>query len=128
MAIRAHKVDKLEAPYELVKTMRASILVLGPLVARPGEARVSLPGGCSIGQRPVDQHIEGLAALGADIKPEHGFVVARAKRLKGASMRHRYGHGHGHGEPADGRYRWPRAARCWKTSRANPKSSIWLNC
>ncbi|AOB29485.1 UDP-N-acetylglucosamine 1-carboxyvinyltransferase [Bordetella sp. H567] len=87
VAIRADQVDKLEAPYELVKTMRASILVLGPLVARFGEARVSLPGGCSIGQRPVDQHIKGLAALGADIKLEHGFVVARAKRLKGASIR-----------------------------------------
>ncbi|OZI66319.1 UDP-N-acetylglucosamine 1-carboxyvinyltransferase [Bordetella genomosp. 11] len=87
VTIRADQVDKLEAPYELVKTMRASILVLGPLLARFGEARVSLPGGCSIGQRPVDQHIKGLAALGADIKLEHGFVVARAKRLKGASIR-----------------------------------------
>jgi UDP-N-acetylglucosamine 1-carboxyvinyltransferase len=85
--VQADKVDKLEAPYELVKTMRASILVLGPLVARFGEARVSLPGGCSIGQRPVDQHIKGLAALGADIRLEHGFVVAKAKRLKGASIR-----------------------------------------
>lgn len=75
------------APYELVKTMRASILVLGPLLARFGEARVSLPGGCSIGQRPVDQHIKGLAALGADIRIEHGFVVARAPRLKGATVR-----------------------------------------
>jgi UDP-N-acetylglucosamine 1-carboxyvinyltransferase len=87
VAIQADKVDKLEAPYDLVKTMRASILVLGPLLARFGEARVSLPGGCSIGQRPVDQHIKGLAAMGADIKLEHGFVVARAKRLKGASVR-----------------------------------------
>jgi UDP-N-acetylglucosamine 1-carboxyvinyltransferase len=87
VAVQADKVDKLEAPYELVKTMRASIMVLGPLVARFGEARVSLPGGCTIGQRPVDQHIKGLAALGADIKLEHGFVVARAKRLKGASIR-----------------------------------------
>ncbi|ANN65055.1 UDP-N-acetylglucosamine 1-carboxyvinyltransferase [Bordetella bronchialis] len=85
--IRADQVDNLEAPYELVKTMRASILVLGPLLARFGEARVSLPGGCSIGQRPVDQHIKGLAALGADIKLEHGFVIARARRLKGASIR-----------------------------------------
>lgn len=85
--LQADRVDKLEAPYELVKTMRASILVLGPLVARFGEARVSLPGGCSIGQRPVDQHIKGLAALGAEISIEHGFVVARAKRLKGASIR-----------------------------------------
>ena len=83
----ADQVDSLEAPYELVKTMRASILVLGPLLARFGEARVSLPGGCAIGQRPVDQHIKGLAALGADIAVEHGFVVARASRLKGAVVR-----------------------------------------
>lgn len=87
VTLQANQVDKLEAPYELVKTMRASILVLGPLLARFGEARVSLPGGCSIGQRPVDQHIKGLAALGAEISIEHGFVVARAKRLKGASVR-----------------------------------------
>lgn len=87
VTLQADRVDNLEAPYELVKTMRASILVLGPLLARFGEARVSLPGGCAIGQRPVDQHIKGLAALGADISIEHGFVVARAKRLKGASVR-----------------------------------------
>jgi len=87
VTLQADQVDNLEAPYELVKTMRASILVLGPLLARFGQARVSLPGGCSIGQRPVDQHIKGLAALGADIRIEHGFVVAQAKRLKGASIR-----------------------------------------
>lgn len=87
VSLRADKVDNLEAPYDLVKTMRASILVLGPLLARFGEARVSLPGGCAIGQRPVDQHIKGLAALGAEIHIEHGFVVARAKRLKGATVR-----------------------------------------
>jgi UDP-N-acetylglucosamine 1-carboxyvinyltransferase len=85
--ITANDVTTLEAPYELVKTMRASILVLGPLLARFGQARVSLPGGCAIGQRPVDQHIHGLAALGADISIEHGFVVARAQRLKGAVIR-----------------------------------------
>jgi UDP-N-acetylglucosamine 1-carboxyvinyltransferase len=83
----AANIDAVEAPYELVKTMRASILVLGPLVARFGEARVSLPGGCAIGQRPVDQHIKGLQALGANVHIEHGFVVARASRLKGASIR-----------------------------------------
>jgi len=87
VSLCAHQIDKLEAPYELVKTMRASILVLGPLLARFGEARVSLPGGCAIGQRPVDQHIKGLKALGAEIVIEHGFVVARAKRLKGATIR-----------------------------------------
>ncbi|TAK66714.1 MAG: UDP-N-acetylglucosamine 1-carboxyvinyltransferase [Betaproteobacteria bacterium] len=74
------------APYELVKTMRASILVLGPLLARCGEARVSLPGGCAIGQRPVDLHIKGLRAMGADIRVEHGYIIARAERLKGARI------------------------------------------
>ncbi len=74
------------APYEMVKTMRASILVLGPLLARCGEARVSLPGGCAIGQRPVDLHIKGLQAMGADIHVEHGYIIARAKRLKGARI------------------------------------------
>src|SRR5690606_39749666 len=77
----------LEAPYDLVKTMRASILVLGPLVARFGEARVSLPGGCAIGQRPVDQHIKGMEPLGDEISIEHGYVVPRAPRLRGASIR-----------------------------------------
>ena len=76
----------LEAPYDLVKTMRASILVLGPLLARFGEARVSLPGGCGIGSRPVDQHIKGLQAMGAQIVVEHGYIVAKASRLKGASI------------------------------------------
>ena len=83
----AAELDSLEAPYDLVKTMRASILVLGPLLARFGQARVSLPGGCAIGQRPVDQHIRGLQALGAEIKIEHGYVVAKATRLKGAVIR-----------------------------------------
>jgi UDP-N-acetylglucosamine 1-carboxyvinyltransferase len=74
------------APYDLVKTMRASILVLGPLVARFGAAEVSLPGGCAIGSRPVDQHIRGLAALGAEITFENGYIKARARRLKGARI------------------------------------------
>nr|WP_255680396.1 UDP-N-acetylglucosamine 1-carboxyvinyltransferase [Azonexus sp. R2A61] len=74
------------ASYEMVKTMRASILVLGPLVARCGEARVSLPGGCAIGARPVDQHIKGLQAMGAEVTVEAGYVHARAKRLKGARI------------------------------------------
>jgi UDP-N-acetylglucosamine 1-carboxyvinyltransferase len=77
------QVDNPVAPYELVKTMRASILVLGPLLARFGYAKVSLPGGCAIGARPVDQHIKGLQAMGAEISIEHGFIEARAKRLKG---------------------------------------------
>ncbi len=75
-----------EASYELVKTMRASTLVLGPLVARVGFARVSLPGGCAIGARPIDLHIKGLEKLGAEIITEHGYVEARAKRLRGASV------------------------------------------
>ena len=87
LTLSADAIDSLEAPYELVKTMRASILVLGPLLARFGQARVSLPGGCAIGQRPVDQHILGLQALGADIHIEHGYVVAKATRLKGAVIR-----------------------------------------
>jgi len=74
------------APYDLVKTMRASILVLGPLVARFGEADVSLPGGCAIGSRPVDLHIKGLQALGAEVTVENGYIKARAKRLKGARV------------------------------------------
>jgi UDP-N-acetylglucosamine 1-carboxyvinyltransferase len=86
VTLQANQIHSQEAPYELVKTMRASILVLGPLLARFGHARVSLPGGCAIGQRPVDQHIKGLAAMGADIRIEHGFVVAQATRLKGADI------------------------------------------
>jgi UDP-N-acetylglucosamine 1-carboxyvinyltransferase len=84
--LKADAVTNTEAPYEMVKTMRASILVLGPLVARFGEARVSLPGGCAIGARPVDQHIKGLEMLGATIRIEGGFVVAEAERLKGARI------------------------------------------
>ncbi|MGA7297374.1 MAG: UDP-N-acetylglucosamine 1-carboxyvinyltransferase [Rhodanobacteraceae bacterium] len=78
--------NKYFAPYDLVKTMRASILVLGPLVARFGEAEVSLPGGCAIGSRPVDQHIRGLRAMGAEVVVENGYIKARAKRLKGARI------------------------------------------
>src|SRR4051794_22597616 len=75
-----------EAPYELVKTMRASVLVLGPLCARFGRARVSLPGGCAIGARPIDQHLKGLKLLGAEIKLEHGDVEAKAKKLTGGRV------------------------------------------
>ena len=79
-------VDRFVARYELVKTMRASILVLGPLVARFGQAEVSLPGGCAIGSRPVDQHIRGLQAMGAEITVENGYIHAQAKRLRGARI------------------------------------------
>lgn len=88
--LRVHVPSAMElepiAPYELVKTMRASVLALGPLVARYGKARVSLPGGCAIGARPIDQHIKGLEKLGAEISLEHGYVQARAKRLVGAKI------------------------------------------
>jgi UDP-N-acetylglucosamine 1-carboxyvinyltransferase len=84
--IDATHVNNVEATYDLVKTMRASVLVLGPLLARHGRARVSLPGGCAIGARPIDQHLKGLKALGADIRLEHGYVEAKAKKLKGARI------------------------------------------
>jgi UDP-N-acetylglucosamine 1-carboxyvinyltransferase len=84
--ISAAKITSFEAPYELVKTMRASVLVLGPLVARWGRARVSMPGGCAIGARPIDQHLKGLEAMGAKITLNHGYVEAKAKRLQGARI------------------------------------------
>jgi UDP-N-acetylglucosamine 1-carboxyvinyltransferase len=86
VALRGESVNHFEAPYELVKTMRASILTLGPLLARFGAAKVSLPGGCAIGARPVDLHIKGLQAMGAQIAIDHGYLVARADRLKGARI------------------------------------------
>jgi len=86
LELDASNIHTQEAPYEMVKTMRASILVLGPLLARFGHARVSLPGGCAIGSRPVDLHIKGLQAMGADIRIEHGYIEARAARLKGARV------------------------------------------
>jgi UDP-N-acetylglucosamine 1-carboxyvinyltransferase len=86
LALDAATIDWPLAPYELVKTMRASILALGPLLARCGEARVSLPGGCAIGLRPVDQHVKGLQAMGVEIDLENGYIAARAARLKGARI------------------------------------------
>jgi UDP-N-acetylglucosamine 1-carboxyvinyltransferase len=86
LKINAAKVEIFEAPYELVKTMRASVLALGPLLARFGEARVSLPGGCAIGQRPIDLHLTGFEKLGAVVSIESGDVVARAERLQGAEI------------------------------------------
>jgi UDP-N-acetylglucosamine 1-carboxyvinyltransferase len=87
LCLQAQTLTNCEAPYNLVKTMRASVLVLGPLVARYGRARVSLPGGCAIGVRPIDQHLMGMRALGADIELENGYVHARARRLRGADIR-----------------------------------------
>ncbi|MGH8799660.1 MAG: UDP-N-acetylglucosamine 1-carboxyvinyltransferase, partial [Casimicrobiaceae bacterium] len=86
LTVSAADIDWPLAPYEMVKTMRASILALGPLLARCGEARVSLPGGCAIGLRPVDQHIKGLQAMGAEINLDHGYIDARATRLSGAHV------------------------------------------
>jgi UDP-N-acetylglucosamine 1-carboxyvinyltransferase len=86
LTLCAKKLSDAEAPYELVKTMRASVLTLGPLVARTGHARVSLPGGCAIGARPIDLHIQALEKLGAEISTEHGYVEARANRLRGARL------------------------------------------
>ena len=86
VSIDASSVNKFYAPYEMVKTMRASILVLGPLLAKFGEAKVSLPGGCAIGSRPVNLHIEGLKAMGANIKVLDGYIIAKAKKLKGAKI------------------------------------------
>jgi UDP-N-acetylglucosamine 1-carboxyvinyltransferase len=84
--LRAATISHAEAPYDLVKTMRASVLVLGPLVGRTGYARVSMPGGCAIGARPIDLHLKALERLGAEITTEHGYVEARAKRLRGARI------------------------------------------
>src|SRR5947199_10528535 len=86
VTLDAAEIDWPLAPYELVKTMRASILALGPLLARCGEARVSLPGGCAIGLRPVDQHVKGLQAMGAEIDMTHGYINARAKKLRGVAF------------------------------------------
>ena len=86
VSINSSSMKSFYAPYEMVKTMRASILVLGPLLAHFGIAKVSLPGGCAIGSRPVNLHIEGLKAMGANIKVEDGYIIAKAKRLKGAKI------------------------------------------
>ncbi len=86
VSLDASGLNNPAAPYELVKTMRASILVLGPLLTSRGEARVSLPGGCAIGARPVDQHIKGLLAMGAEVTVEHGYITAKAAKLKGARL------------------------------------------
>ena len=86
LRVQAQNLTSTEAPWELVRTMRASTLILGPLAARCGEARVSMPGGCAIGARPIDLHIKGLEQLGADISTEHGMVIARARRLRGARI------------------------------------------
>lgn len=86
VSVNANGLDICEAPYELVRKMRASFYVMGPLLARLGEARVSLPGGCAIGSRPIDLHLKGFAALGAEIITDHGYVAAKAKSLKGAKI------------------------------------------
>jgi UDP-N-acetylglucosamine 1-carboxyvinyltransferase len=120
-----------EAPYELVKTMRASVLALGPLLARFGHAKVSLPGGCAIGSRPVDQHIKGLTAMGAEIVVEHGYMIARLPagrtRLKGARIATDM-------VTVTGTENFLMAACLagvkpfWKTPRKSPRFPIWLKC
>jgi len=85
-SVRVERIGSFEAPYDLVKTMRASVLVLGPLLARHGRARVSLPGGCAIGARPINFHLEGLRLMGADVQVQHGYVETRADRLHGAEI------------------------------------------
>ena len=127
VTLNASKVDNLDAPYEMVKTMRASILVLGPLVARFGEAQVSLPGGCAIGARPVDQHIKGLQAMGAEITIEHGYHRSAREASEGRAHRHRHDHRHRHRKPADGRRAGRRRNRASKTPRASRKSAISRN-
>jgi UDP-N-acetylglucosamine 1-carboxyvinyltransferase len=84
--VNAGKLASVHAPYELVRTMRASVLVLGPLLSRFGEAEVSLPGGCAIGTRPVDQHLKGMQAMGAEMHIENGYIKAKAKKLKGQPL------------------------------------------
>src|SRR5213594_4806576 len=84
--LKAEKILSHEAPYDLVKTMRASVLVLGPLLARTGRARVSLPGGCAIGERPINLHLDGLSRLGAEVDLVHGYITARSRRLHGADI------------------------------------------
>jgi len=86
LRVNSDDVNSHVAPYQLVKTMRASILVLGPLLSRLGKAKISLPGGCAIGARPIDFHLKGLSAMGVDISLEHGYVVARADKLRGAAI------------------------------------------
>ena len=120
MRLCAQRLEQPEAPYDLVKTMRASVLVLGPLLARLGHARVSLPGGCAIGSRPVDQHIKGLQAMGAQIEVEHGYMVARLApgrtRLKGARI------------TTDMVTVTGKGKRCWKTPPKNRRSPTWPSC
>src|SRR5262245_33473589 len=85
-SIRVLRIEEPEAPYDLVRTMRASVLVLGPLLVRTGRARVSLPGGCAIGERPINLHLDGLSRLGAEVDLVHGYITARSRRLHGADI------------------------------------------
>ncbi len=87
LRLNAKEIEKYFAPYDLVKTMRASILVLGPLLSRFGRAEVSLPGGCAIGARPVNLHVKGLRAMGAKISIKNGYIYATAKKLQGTNYR-----------------------------------------
>ena len=120
--IQAETVSMREAPYELVKTMRASVLTLGPLVARFGYARVSLPGGCAIGARPIDLHIQALEKMGAEIDSRARVRGgAREAALRGTNFAFSENHGDRHGKYFDGGGHWPRARRSWKMRRWSRK-------
>jgi UDP-N-acetylglucosamine 1-carboxyvinyltransferase len=122
--VDASTIKEYFAPYQLVKTMRASILVLGPLLARFGSADVSLPGGCAIGARPVNIHVAGLQAMGADIHIENGYIKARAERLKGARLVLETVTVTGT-ENLMMAATLAQARPCSRTPRANPRWSIW---
>ena len=109
VTVSSKSLNSYRAPYDLVKTMRASFTVLGPLLARHGQAEVSLPGGCAIGARPVDQHLKGLSAMGAEIRVEDGYVIANANgRLIGHPHPDGHHHGRRHRESDDGSHARPR--------------------
>ena len=125
LTLQASKISSTTAPYDIVRKMRASVLVLGALLAREGVARVSLPGGCAIGARPVDLHIAGLKAMGAEIDIDGGYLVAKApKGLKGARYHLPQGVGRRDREPDDGGGAAPRARPCSTMPRASPRSPI----
>ena len=124
IVVDPRSVNSHVAPYELVKTMRASVLVLGPLLAKYGAAEVSLPGGCAIGSRPVDLHIKGMQALGAEISVDHGFIKARADRLKGGRDRVRHGQRGRDRERVDGGVSGAGHQRASRTRRWSRRSWI----
>ena len=127
VVVEARNIQSVEAPWEMVRTMRASTLVLGPLVARFGHARVSLPGGCAIGARPIDMHLRGLEKLGATISSEHGYVEARANGLRGARICFDRITVTGT-EDLMMAATLPREKPSWKTPPGSQRSRTWRNC